>query len=388
MKFMGLICFLLACLIFISQSDAAVVDFKIHEQFVSPRVMGMGGAFSAVADDHTALFYNPAGLARREDGRVNLYLLKGTIGGDILGLMKNVGDASEGASPVDAIGNVLQELYGSSYHGRISMLGGFWVRPNWGIAFIPFDTSLDMYIRRQMGPQINLVARQDSTLVYGWGRDFDWFGKHRFSLGASAKVLNRFYYGDGLQGMDLADDSNIMKTSDMSEGLTADIDVGTLFTPRLPTEGWLSWFRLAKPTFSLVVRNLVDHGYLANLHMASPDSKSPPKLGRRIDIGSSWEYPAFWGLFQARGVMDIRNIGHENWSFFKGFHLGAELLWEVGSWLKGSYSLGLNQGYLTAGLAGHFIWFHLDLVTYGEEVGTSAIRKENRNWMLKMSMDF
>src|SRR6059036_2691225 len=31
---------------------------------VGPRAIGMGGAFSAVADDASALFWNPAGLAR------------------------------------------------------------------------------------------------------------------------------------------------------------------------------------------------------------------------------------------------------------------------------------------------------------------------------------
>jgi hypothetical protein len=39
----------------------------------------MGDAFVAVANDYTALFYNPAGLARREDGQINLSLsLAGT----------------------------------------------------------------------------------------------------------------------------------------------------------------------------------------------------------------------------------------------------------------------------------------------------------------------
>ncbi len=372
----------------ISSLKASVVDFKIHEEFMSPRAMGMGGAFSAVADDHSALFFNPAGLARRTDGRMNLYLIKAEVGGDLNTLQAALNENSEKENPADAIGDLLASLYGTTYHTRVAPLGGFWVRPNWGVALLPADFSSDIYIRQQLGPQVNLVVHGDTTFIFGWGQDFDWFGPHQFSLGASLKALHRFYYEGSYMTVDLASNTDLIRPSDMSEGLAVDTDIGTLFTPELPAHGIFSWLHYAKPTFSFVVRNALDYGYVANFHLASPESSSPPNLGRRIDIGSAWDYPPFWKLFRARGTMDIRNIGHKNWSFIKGFHLGAELQWEVTDWFKGGYTVGLNQGYLTAGFIGHFLWFHLDLVTYGEEVGTSAVRDENRIYALKMSMDF
>lgn len=369
-------------------TSANVIDFKIHEDYISPRIMGMGGAFAAVADDHSALFYNPAGLARMQNGRFNLFLLNGTLGGDdIFGLANKIETASQQPTPEAAISQTLSTLYGTNYYQRFSALGGFWTRPNWGVAFIPLDISLDAYIRKQMSPEISVIARETSTFVYGWGKDFSWFGPHHFSLGVSAKALYRLHFAESLQGVDLASNTNLIRPSDMAEGLAADIDVGTLFTPSLPPEGFLSWFRYAKPTFALVIRNLLDYGYLTNLHLVGPESSKPPQLERRIDIGTAWQYPDLW-IFKTKGVMDFRNIGHSNYTFLKGFHLGAELEWEVGSWLKGSWALGLNQGYLTAGFGGHFAWFHLDLSTWGEEVGTSNARQENRNFTLKMSLDF
>jgi len=46
--------------------------FSIYEAGV--RAMGMGGAFAAVADDGSALFYNPAGIAFQRGFRMQLAL--------------------------------------------------------------------------------------------------------------------------------------------------------------------------------------------------------------------------------------------------------------------------------------------------------------------------
>ena len=53
------LCFLCITLIFISGNAAPV----IFEMGTSARALALGGAFSALADDESAVFYNPAGLA-------------------------------------------------------------------------------------------------------------------------------------------------------------------------------------------------------------------------------------------------------------------------------------------------------------------------------------
>lgn len=52
---------------------APALDFSIHQPYISTRAMGMGNAFTAVADDHSAMFYNPAALARRENGNLHFF---------------------------------------------------------------------------------------------------------------------------------------------------------------------------------------------------------------------------------------------------------------------------------------------------------------------------
>jgi hypothetical protein len=50
--------------------------------------------------------------------------------------------------------------------------------------------------------------------------------------------------------------------------------------------------------------------------------------------------------------------------------------------------VGLGQGYLSAGIGAQLAWFRLDAATFGEEVGTSSAKRENRYYIAKMSLDF
>lgn len=383
--------FVFLALLSIQAQAGEAIDFKIHNHFVSPRALGMGDAFTAVADDHTAIFYNPAALARREDGVMNLYLEKATIGGDILPVINDISEAASRPETerVGAIGDVLDAIYGTNYQGRLSMFGGFWARPNWGMAFVPFDLTTDIGVYQQVGAQLNFITRVDTTYAFAVARNYPWLGKHKLSLGVTTKVINRIFVDKGLQAFELAlDPDALTDPTDLQEGLTIDADVGALITPEIPDEGIFSWLKVAKPTFAVVVRNVLDYGYLTSLNVTGKHSNNPPLMQRRLDLGSTWEYPKFWKFFKPRGTLDIRNIGHRNWSFLKGLHVGAELDWDVGDWLNGGYRIGFNQGYLTAGLSAKFVWFNLDLATWGEEVGTSEQRAETRNFQLKMSMDF
>ena len=137
----------------------------------------------------------------------------------------------------------------------------------------------------------------------------------------------------------------------------------------------------------MVIRNLLDLGAVTNFNTISDDSKEPPKMQRRIDFGSKWDLPNFW-VFDPRLAIDIRDILHENWGIRKGLHVGAELKWTMFNWWKGNWNVGLNQGFLTMGVGARLALFRLDLVTYGEEVGTEDESNENRRYMLEMSLDF
>lgn len=372
-----------------AQTDG--VSFRIHHQYQSLRALAMGDAFVAVANDYSAIFYNPAGLARRTDGQVNLSFDLGVTPkfSEITKQVKEAQDtAGTDSDKQQAIIDVINANAGNTYGLRVMGPTGIWVRPNWGIAVIPADVSVQMDLHNQVGPSINTTIYADTTIAYGYARDFDWIPDSRLSVGVTGKFVNRGYFSKPLSSLELATDPNVIKKEDLQEGYTVDADIGALWTPNIPTEGWLSWLALTKPTFGAVVRNVGEIGFGQSLKLLNKQKTSAPeKLYRVLDVGTRWEYPALW-IFSGRGTLDIRDIGHPLFSVKKGLHVGFEFDWTVASWWKGRYNFGLSEGYWTAGLGAQLGWFNLDLVSYAEDVGPYNFPQESRMYMARFNMDF
>lgn len=362
-----------------------VKDFSIHQHGLSVRALGMGDAFVASVDDYSAIFYNPAALARIEKPQMNLSLLHAGADTKLPKFVDDIGKASS-SDDVVQMTNLLEQNYGNHFSARLGLLNAYWARPKWAIAFLPVDLSLEMRVAQSVGPQVQVVARQDSTLAYGRGWNVA-TSSGKLSLGATAKAIYRGYFNKSINAVELAFDSNLLRGEDAAEGLTFDADFGMLYTPNLSKRGFFSFLQYMKPTFGLTVRNIADYGFKTNLRLLDKNSGEPDRLQRRFDLGSMYELPDWW-IWRTRFAADLRNIGHENWTLGKGTHLGAEFLWKVKSWFQGGWRIGVNQGYFTAGFNGDFALFRLDLVTYAQEVGTSSTPKATRIYMAKASLDF
>ena len=363
---------------------SALVNYAIHQDYVSARALGMGNAFTAVADDYSTLFYNPAGLGKLKKGEVNMFLEAG-LSPSVLDLISDVGNISGNTSTekANSASAVIDKYSGKNFYARPS-LGGIWTRPNWGIAVIPFDLEFNMSIHDSLGPTLNIEANQATTIAYGYGREVKWSAKDKWYWGATAKAVYRGYYSDNVAAADLAISNELFKKDKAKEGLGIDLDLGLLYEPQFES-GLLSTLA---PTFSFVIRNLADLGYKQNMHLLNQGSTEPPKSERRFDIGSKWQLPQFWKIFTVRAMVDLKDMGHSKWNYMKGLHIGAEFDWNIASWWRGGWRVGVNQGYLTAGFTGKFLAFMLDLTTWGEEVGTIDSRQENRRYMFTASIDF
>ena len=358
------------------------LDWSIHHDYISVRAMGMGGAYAAAVNDYTAIFYNPAALARRTDSNLHLSL-GAAVDSNALSLTKDLQNAAKvtpDSAKIDAINQVLINNYGKPFYTRVPTLGGFYVRPNWGIAILPADVEVNMSIQKQVGPALNVNAYADSTLAFSYARDIGGLGKeHHLSVGGTLKAIHRIQGNTIISADQFADNSKVFDTKQAQEGLMLDMDIGTLYSPPI-----LSFLH---PTFAFVARNVANGGAITNFHFLDKQSKTPDRLGRKFDVGSVWHLPSFW-VFQPRFAADIRDMGDKEWTFRKCLHLGAELYWEMFSWWKGNWSIGLNQGYFSAGFGARLGWFRLDLATVGEEVGTASNRKEDRRYFLEASLDF
>lgn len=368
------------------------VSNKIHHHYQAPRALGMGDAFVAVANDYSAIFYNPAGLARRENGQINLSMnFAGTS--KFMDLYKDLEDINDsGKSEPDKqtdYFNLIEKNYGSYYSLRLAPVEGIWVRPKWGVALIPADVSVQMSMHRQVGPAINTTVYADTTLAVGYGDDVHDVPHGRLSWGVTGKFVNRGFMSKPITATELAADTEVIKKEDLKEGYTVDADVGVLWTPELPDESFWSLLRLTRPTFGAVVRNVAETGFGQSMKLLNKEGGEgkPERLYRVLDVGSRWEYPSFW-IFGGRGVMDVRDIGHPRFNWRKGLHLGFEFDWTVTSWWKGHYRVGMSQGFWTAGLSAELGIFNLDLVSYADDVGTYNTAIESRVYATKLSLDF
>jgi hypothetical protein len=368
------------------------VQTSIHHQYQSTRALGMGDAFIATANDYTALFYNPAGLARRELGQLNMSM-EFAASADVQKFYKQIGEIDKGTYANDsekqlAYAELLNDYYGKTLGFRVKAFEAIWARPNWAIGIVPMDFTFESQVHNQGTPALDVRAFADTTIAYGYGNDIHGVVPGRWSWGTTVKMVNRGYINREVNSLSLVADSSTLRKEDARDGYTFDADIGTLYSPRIPTEGFFSVFQLAKPTFGAVVRNIADYGFGSSFKLINKEQVDPPeKLNRVLDLGAKFEYPELW-IFGGRGEVDIRDIGHPNFTWRRSFHLGFEFDWTVATWWKGHYRIGVNQGYPSLGISALLFIFNLDLATYGEEVGTFHNPKENRVYMAKLNLDF
>jgi len=358
------------------------VSFTIHHLYQSPRALGMGDAFVAIANDTSGFYYNPAGLAHREASDWNFGVITAGTSPDTLdfyndlkGIQKS--DMTE-TEKQDALIDLLQENYGESYMIKLSLLELIWARPHWGFGFLPANISIEATLHEQIGPAINTTLFADTSLTLGYGNHFD-TPNGNLAWGVSGKFVNRGYFSQVVSATELADNSDPVAREDISEGYTVDADAGVLWRPDFLSESM---------SFAVVARNLFNLGFENSLGLLNKDSPSNPEpLYRVYDIGSAWEFPESSPL-AGRVALDLRDIDHPNFNWKKGSHFGVEVDWLPTTWFKNHFRLGLSQTYWTAGYTVELANAVLDFVSYAENVGTYNIAQESRTYLFKLNVNF
>ncbi len=360
------------------------VNYNIHQQYVTPRSLGAGGTFSGI-DDYHVMFYNPAGLGRIEAKDFDFGISAGTSK-ETLDFTKDIKDISDKDSltdsqKIDEMSAFLERNYGKVFSGRLPKIEFLYTRPRWGFAFVPADLSLAVLPNKLAGPALDVTAYQDSTIAVGYGKTSQ---NKKVSIGVTAKAIYRASVDKSLLAVDLVNDSDVVRDSDLNEGLTVDADIGVMYTP------WKKDHRIAKyahPTFQMVVRNAVDAGFFSNFEVYNDGTSKPEDLQRRIDVGTLIELPDL-KIFQPRLMIDVRDILHDYFSFRKGLRVGTEFKYKAGRALHGSLQGGYGQGYWSAGAGIQTFFFKIELATYAEEYGTKSARKTDRQYIAQINFNF
>ena len=374
---------ILFLLIFIQTTRAQeLFDVSIHQSYMSPRAMGMGNAFVAVADNPHTLFYNPAGLSKLKEKsfEFNVMQIGSTLGEhSFLGLGDQIAEAAD--APEDertaAVTEVIQQYYGEHFTLRVTPFSFLWAKPNWAYAIIPSDLSLDAAIHRQVGPSIDVVAYHDTTLAVG--HSFSLVNYPEITLGTTLKLLYRGYFAKSIPAVELARNSNFIRTDDATEGLNADLDFGILHEKE--------WWPGSYLALGATVRNVTNMGMIQNSHIFNSETKNVANLGRMIDVGSKLTLKRFPHLDTILTV-DMRDMGQVNWTFEKGLHLGSEVSWSWNQYYRSSFRLGFNEGYLSYGMSFQVLSLLVEYASFAKEQGVAGESVENRMHLFKVALDF
>ena len=224
--------------------------------------------------------------------------------------------------------------------------------------------------------QISQAGSIDPSTMFNMGPAFTiarrFLEEDRLTVGANIHTEFRASANENISITDYF--SGVKPTFDNlgGNGIGLDFDLGTRF---LPHWTWLG----AQYELGFAINNILG-GYYKNLgRPISTWVGSPTPSYRSYNFGVSGTKKDIWILNQLLVALEFTDIGNNvNGSFFRTIHLGTEAKWKVLS-----ARLGVNQGYLTAGLGVNVGFFDLNFATYGEEMGLNAGDLEDRRYAIE-----
>lgn len=216
------------------------MNARVSSSYSSIRALGMGNAFTAVADDYSLIMYNPAGFARKKHNEFQLTLLGAGVSSKTLTIADEITKASDTAGTdsdkANAVSAVLEKYYGQSLGGKLQAFELFWIRNGWGVALLPMDLTIDMTVNKQLGPALDLNVRGDVTAAMGFGKEINKY----IDAGVTFKYIHRISIEENVPAFELATDPNVLSDKRFREGTKFDFDLGMMWRP--------NWFNTSTTT--------------------------------------------------------------------------------------------------------------------------------------------
>ncbi len=339
------------------------------EEFLrqSIRVRGMGNAFTAVANDEYALFYNPAGLQAVPVYMFEIGSLEGTANQTLIDVVGNaLGSASN-----DELVESFSDVAGKRYYAEGELAGLSFSAPGWGYSVFA-NTLLDIGIENPTVPFFDVRAYAQLGAVGGFS--FSLFD-YALDIGVSGKIVRRA----GAQA--------VYHVVDFAPLLEGDFD-------QLDDE--FSTVSAFGADIGAIYHYDAYHAFPLNLavtlaNIGGLDFDKAGEVPMTLNLGASTELEVGpFDLLLATDMLDLAGAQGEEKDFLRDFKFGAEVgLFKLyNGHYMGSLRVGLNGVYFTYGFSINMFGLMMDYAQWSEEVGSSAGDKEDRRQAIRLSLVF
>ena len=381
---------------------------ELPEGYPTPRPMGLGGAFTAIANDESAFWSNPAGIARARKARSrnNVHILKfpnATVG--LNSTSRSFYGAIQGSTSsgiADVIANTTVNT-DRPFYARAAAFPVvlFEAAQNQPLGFGVFSNStMRIYVDKNIPTDARVSAVTDVGTSLGYA--YTNFA-NRLNVGLNLRPTYRYAYEDTVPSSDLKSKTALLKRirKDSNRGVGIGADVGLLFTIAD------FWF----PTIGVAIRNLptgcVDdylnpftetRQKICGTTYAGSNGNSEAlsvidPMDARIGFAISPRIAKDYGI---RLTADIQNIylgtgtayyGLPGVDISKMLHGGIEFF--TGNPLERSVfavQLGANQGFVTWGFIINTALASVEFASYAVDVSSTVKRVEDRRYVASLSV--
>lgn len=364
--------FILALLIFIGVKAEAK---ELYGPSAGVVPFGMGRAYSAVADDWLALYYNPAGLAMVTKVDVQAFELKLGSNKDVLDSYSNIKNLSNGNG---SIANTLNSYAGKHIAGELSNYSQITI-PSFAMG-LSYEVKADVDLQNTAYPQTYMRYTKDLGFNLGGAVAI---GKQKdLRIGTRIQFLRR-QGGEKVIGLnDISGSSKSLLDRFSASGTGISGALGIQY--KIPTKGRVE-----------VTTSFVWHDIGQTAFGSPTDSNRPSVINENMVVGMAVRLPIGgrqnrrverrYGMKRSTNALIFAaDYSHLNYSpskeqYPKHMHLGMNLDLPILS-----IQLGVNQTSLTFGTAFDIGVLRISAASYGEELGNYAGQRRDRRYLLSV----
>lgn len=324
----------------------------------SVRALGMGDAYTALADDSSSLFYNPAGLARVRGLNWKIFSLHaGASGIEAYNKIKDLNGSGGG----DQLSDTIQKLYGDHVS---SAVGGesMFTMPMLGIGVYNHTDAL-IKVDNPVYPALQTDVINDYGYTLGVGVPLGPFLQAGLNLRYVKRTGARLPLGASVLA-DLDIDKLQAQVTRWGVGYAADTGMNLI----LPAPFFTA-------TLSAVWKNMGKTNY-----RSENAAQILPSDDNNITLGAALKFDT--PVLSIAPALDFQNLNRTDIQLARKFNFGIEIGLPLVD-IRG----GFREGYYTAGAGVNLGLFRVDVATYGVELGAYPGQIEDRRYVAEFTME-